>query len=229
MASVIPISITYDGGDFSHRESVVPALDQRGLKGTFYVEPTDVLDHLNFWQDVSGAGHEIGNGSMLGACLPDGSLPMWTLEMICEELESSSDLLADLFHAAPHSIGLPLGKAVCSDHPSYAEVLAQRCGRAVRSGFNGLNPVYPQGHLLSVIPMVGLSGTQMIEVVRNALAKESWAILAFYGVGSGDRSVDLAAHDELLDFLVLNSSSLKVEPVAQQMERVRLKTSFRVV
>ena len=226
---MIPVSMTYDGGDPSHRELVLPGLNKRGLHGTFYLEPTDALDGFAYWKKAVELGHEVGDGTLLGACLPDGSLPRWSQAMILEELRSSGELIDDLFRGAPYSVGLPLGKSVCDDSENYAPAVAQGIERAVRTGNNGWNSIEPDNLLLNFVPMVGLTGTQMIEVVRNAIKAQKWVILGFYGVGSGPRSVDLGAHEELLDFLIQNEDLVKVETVARVAEQARLKASFKVV
>jgi peptidoglycan/xylan/chitin deacetylase (PgdA/CDA1 family) len=228
MKSLIPVSLSYDGGDMSHLETVVPDLNDRGLKATFYLEPTHLLEQIVEWRSVAAVGHEIGNGCLLGACLPDGSLPAWTLEMILEELVASRELLADLLPGRISTAALPWGKAECSESDDYAVDVIEAMG-PVRTGAVGFNDVQSPGHRLRMIPMVGLSGKQMVDVVRQAQDKEQWPILSFGGVGSGERSVDVSAHRELLDYLVSHKPEFSTKPVIHLVESSILKSSFRVV
>ncbi len=57
------LSLTFDDGDPIHLDLVIPELDKRGLKGTFFLIAAK-LDRLTEWQKASQEGHEIGNHSL---------------------------------------------------------------------------------------------------------------------------------------------------------------------
>lgn len=228
MERPVPLSLSYDGGHISHLETVLPDLNERGLRGTFYLEPTSLLEEIVEWRGVSAAGHEVGNGSLIGACLPDGSLPAWTVEMILDELEASQELMQDLLPGTLSTAALPWGKAVCSETDDYSGAVAEALG-PVRTGVVGFNDALDPDLRLKMVPMVGLDGRQMVDVVRQAMGRGEWAILSFGGVGSGDRSVDAVDHRILLDFLVSHKLEVETLPVAKVVERAALKASFRVV
>jgi peptidoglycan/xylan/chitin deacetylase (PgdA/CDA1 family) len=63
------IYLTYDDSLAVHRETVVPDLADRGLRGTFYVPAAraDLHERVAGWRAVT-AGHELGNHSCWHPC-----------------------------------------------------------------------------------------------------------------------------------------------------------------
>ncbi len=208
------VSLTYDGGQLCHLETVAPQLNEVGFKATFYPDPVSMLSDLKAWRLQSIEGHEIGNGSLLSAALPDGSLPAFTPQMLLEDAEECETLLREVFpDQGPASLALPWGADRCADGQSYHWLLAQRFP-VIRSGNHGVNRLGQamSASLLSV-PVVGMSGSEMIDLVRLALHGDSWLILCFSGVGVGDVSIDAKAHAQMLSFLEASRSMVDVLPV----------------
>lgn len=215
------VSLTYDGSCRSHLEVVLPQLDRVGLKATFFAEPAGMLDEFPSWREAHGHGHEVGNGSLLAAALPDGSLPAWSAEMVYDDLAEAADLLEELFPGSGHSVGLPWGRAVCGDGEEYLGVVS-RSYPVVRTGERGMNaPGAVDPSRLRMVPMEGLCGEEMIEVARAAIQRGGWVVMAFDGVGSGARAVDAGAHRELVAFLKMSEDLLEVLPVWEAAQRFR--------
>lgn len=221
------ISLCYDGGHISHWESVIPALAKVGLQATFYVEPTVLLDQVSVWRHAAEAGHEVGDGSLMGACLHDGSLPMWTLAMVLDEVSSARDLIEDLIPGHVSTVGLPWGDAVCSDCDDYAPTLVREFG-LVRTGSTGFNRREGFDGLIKVIPMAGLSLAQMGDVVNQLKEDGGWGVLSFDGVGSGNRAVDARAHAGFLENLAVDDE-IEIEPVIEAAKSMTGRASFRVL
>ena len=55
------VSLTFDDGCASHQSLGIPALDARGLKGTFFVITNKVAGDWDPWRNASVTGHEIGS------------------------------------------------------------------------------------------------------------------------------------------------------------------------
>ncbi len=214
------VSLTYDGTLPGHLEVVVPQLQTFGLLGTFYADPASLLDDYPAWNRAALSGHEIGNGALIGAALPDGSLPAWTEEMICDDLSEADDLIEELFpEQASHSIGLPWGKALCGNDQSYLRAIAGS-HPVIRTGEPGLNkPNQTNLRALRMVPMEDLEADQMIEAVRIGIQHQAWVILAFEGVGEGHRAIDSECHRRLLGFLKMSSDLVEVAPVIHAASR----------
>jgi len=208
------VSLSYDGTLLCHLHTALPALDRYGLKGTFYAEPTLLMESAPEWRDAQKEGHEIGNGCLFGSSLPDGSLPAWTPQMIVEDVEEADFLLEELFpEQNDHSLALPWGRDVCADGQPYLEEVSQLFN-VVRTGVTGLNNLpKPDNQRLMCVPTADFTGRQLTDVVKTAERNRSWVVLAFEGVGMGENAVDAAAHDFLLSYLADNKESVTVLPV----------------
>ncbi|MGI4732288.1 MAG: polysaccharide deacetylase family protein [Janthinobacterium lividum] len=62
------VSLSYDDGLDCHLDLAMPALEQRGLKGTFYVTMRNIAHRLADWERVSSRGHELGDHTMSHPC-----------------------------------------------------------------------------------------------------------------------------------------------------------------
>jgi len=208
------VSLTYDGTQLCHVETALPDLIDFNLTGTFYAEPSTLLDHYPAWRNAQAKGHEIGNGSLLAAALPDGSLPAWTTEMVLDDLSEANDLIEDLFANQPEcSVGLPLGRAICADSNDYTPTLRSTYS-VIRTGIPGLNQAnFGSANHLKVIDPSDLNGSQLAQIARQAIQSPSWIVFAFDGIGSGSRSVDQKSHRQLLDFLNQNRDLLNIMPI----------------
>jgi hypothetical protein len=111
------ISLTFDDGLPSHRAVVIPALNARGLRATFYLNPRGREDDparqmpwrdwLAEWLPAHTAGHELGNHSLARPCSlniditwgPGLNLLDWTLDQIESDALEAQRRLAELFPA----------------------------------------------------------------------------------------------------------------------------------
>lgn len=206
------VCLTYDGSTWNHLEVVVPSLVASGFRGTFYAEPTHLLERIPDWRQAVAVGHEVGNGCLIGSALPDGSLPAWGHATVREEVAETRLLLHEALGDAPHSFAMPLGADVCRDG-TYLSVV-QSLYSVIRVGQTGFN-ADPASGLLMSLPMAGLTADQMCEVVRGAIQTKSAAVLVFGGVGTGRHAVNRCDHEDLLQFLADNVDLISVMTVTE--------------
>ena len=63
------IMLTYDDGCHTQWENVVPALNEHGFKGTFFLMGCYLTEQdIPQWRRVSQQGHELGNHTIYHAC-----------------------------------------------------------------------------------------------------------------------------------------------------------------
>ncbi|MBX3095548.1 MAG: hypothetical protein KF812_01680 [Fimbriimonadaceae bacterium] len=211
------VSLTYDGALLGHLETVVPDLDSRGLRGTFFGTPTNLLDRIHAWRDARTNGHEIGYGTLLDA----GPLDQWDGDMIREQVDDGQHLLVDVLSLKYQpSVALPWDAGMVRD-------LAGE-GVAVRAGATGLNR---EGHTrldaVRIIPATNASGLELVDYLASAKNENAWIVFAFKGIGEGEDAIDLASHRRLLDELARLSDQVPVRTFGEQSSRLQLVSNTR--
>ena len=201
MATTGHVSLTYDGALLCHLETALPHLDAHGLKATFFAEPALLLENLPGWAEAAASGHEIANGALHGAALPDGSLPGWTPAMVADDVKEARSLIEELFpDQAAHSFGFPWGRPL-SDGVDVRSAV-RGIYPVVRSGEPGINRIGEMDlEYLRCVRCDGLSAADMIDFAQSASQPGTWVVLAFEGVGVGERSIDAEDHRRLCEHL----------------------------
>lgn len=214
MATTGHVSLTYDGALLCHLETALPHLDANGLKATFFAEPALMLEHLPGWAEASASGHEIANGALHGAALPDGSLPGWTPSMVADDVRDAKSLIEELFPAqTAHSFGFPWGRPLSDGIDVRSSV--RGLYEVVRSGEAGANRVGETDiGYLRCVRCDGLSAKEMIDCTHSARDTGAWVVLAFEGVGVGERSIDAEDHRLLCEHLA-RPEALIVAPIVR--------------
>ena len=86
------VILTYDDNLKSHHEVVMPQLEAKGFRGTFFLYGYPMkAEDIPQWRDVSKRGHELGNHSMFHQCAT-------------EVTDAPLDIYADSFPLHPLSI-----------------------------------------------------------------------------------------------------------------------------
>ena len=216
------VSLTYDGTQLCHSETVVPHLNGFGLLGTFYADPLPLLDNLPNWKLAVAQGHEVANGCLIGSVDGSGALDSWTPEMVGDDIDETDGMLDELFPGQHiYSFGYPwvTGGAIGI---SYLRRIVEQRHSVCRSGEKGANSLDSLDlAYLKCVPMDDRTADQMIELVRSSVRRGEWIILAFDGVGSGEPSVDASSHLGLCSWLSENRELFDVLTVSQAAERAQ--------
>lgn len=216
------VSLSYDGTLLCHLETVVPHLDRYGLRGTFYAVPERLLEALKPWQEVQLRGHEIANGCLFPWASADGSLDAWTLEMVAADIGDAESLIEESFPSQRNwSFAFPCGHPRCARGQDYREIVEAFAGVA-RSGIDGFN-IGPSCDIryLKRVYCSGFECHEILSMVQMAIDRGEWAILAFEGVGVGDRAVDASSHERLCEFLDSVRDRVWLDPVVSIGNRLR--------
>ena len=80
------VSVTFDDGEDSQYDLAVPALNARGLKGTFFI--STAWASWDEWRDTASQGHEIGSHTINHL-----NLPQLSLAEMEEEIGGSQDII----------------------------------------------------------------------------------------------------------------------------------------
>jgi len=213
--STLPIvSLTYDGTQLCHAETALGDLERVSLKATFYADPVPLLDGLPTWRDACRSGHEIGNGCLSESVSEAGLMGAWTVDMLRDDISETDALIREVLPMQPSfSIAYPWSTGSTDGMKDVRTAVA---GHHIvcRSGVPGLNALDgPELGYLKCVHMQDLNGRELIEIVRAGVRSRCWTILAFDGVGSGDRAVDAKAHRELCSWLTDNADIARIATV----------------
>ncbi len=231
------VSLTFDDGIDSQLEKAIPAMDEAGIRGTFYLLPRgdDWRERLQPWIEVAGAGHEIGNHTLSHR----GSANLWRVGRGLEDMtlaEIEADILAAqerLVHIAPHQKQWTFCYPTYQTHVgrgasrrSYVPVVAKHflAGRA--GGEYGCANRPDRVDLACVWgqPTERMSGFEMIGLVEELTAQGRWVVLIFHEIDGARLTVGSHEFRMLVDYLNRRRGDIWTAPVVEVAHKI---TDFR--
>jgi peptidoglycan/xylan/chitin deacetylase (PgdA/CDA1 family) len=227
------VTLGYDDALASQLDHVVPALNKRGLRASFYIPlngPT-LPARQNEWKAAAAAGHELGNHSLFHGCsakapgrewvLPHRDLDKQTPAQVQEHILAANTWLQSLDGKTrrtftPPCLDLKAGGQdfVKALQPHF--VAYRAANPAMVTDTTALDP-----YAMPVYFVEGWTGEQMIALVEKAAAQRAVVSLLFHGVGAEHLSVTREAHDQLLDHLAKNKARLWTDTMVNVMENAR--------
>ncbi len=211
----LAVSLSYDDALDTQLDFVVPSLEKFKLKASFYILPNapSLNDRLEEWRAVVEKGHELGNHSMYHPCrksLPGRDwvpahhdLDRYSLEQMLEELTTANTFLKAIDGKSERTFTPPCGVLMIENEKEYIqklhEIFVAYKGQGLENDFSAVYA--PQG----------VSGEQLIELVKNVPKKTSLVNIIFHGIEGDYLSVSAEAHNELLKFLADNSKDYYVD------------------
>ncbi|TVZ37726.1 polysaccharide deacetylase [Alteromonadaceae bacterium 2753L.S.0a.02] len=219
------ISLTYDDALAAHLDNVAPALTQHGLLATFYITANSdaFRSRIDDWRAMAMNGHELGNHTLFHPCAgnkpgrawlsKDLYLDKWSKTRYLENLKINDTLLQAVDGKTSRSFAYPCGDTEVGGESYIPDISSEfSAARAVW----GAAPKIAEVDLMSVpAKMVnGNSAKELIALVDEAIANNTWQVFLFHGVGS-DYALDvsLEAHNQLVAYLAKQKSKLWVAPV----------------
>ncbi|MFC1525398.1 polysaccharide deacetylase family protein [Candidatus Latescibacterota bacterium] len=222
------VSLTFDDGMGCHLDRVVPALDERGLRGSFYLLPRgdDWEDRLAPWREVAAAGHEIGNHTLSHTCSGNytgvrGGLELSSLERIEDDILQAQQRLLPL---APHQdrwtfcypcyctfVGQGRGRR------SYVPVVARHflAGRAGGEYGFGNHPATVDLACFWAQTAERMGAFEMIGLAEELTHRGQWVVFVFHAIDGSRLSVASEDFLALLNFLARRRDSIRTATVAE--------------
>lgn len=228
------ICLTYDDGLPSHVNTVGPALDKFGLKGTFFVtvSSASLQDDMDKWRNLAAAGYELANHSVYHPCrksLPGmdwvkdyNNLDDYTVEQMLSELKVANGYLQALDGKKGRTYAYPCAHLFAGG-VSFKDSIVQ-VATAARGVHDHLVPPaeIDLNNVASWAPN-GVSGQELIAYVQLVMEKKTLGTFCFHGVGAEYLSVSAEAHEELLKWLSEHRREIWVATFEEATEFLRSK------
>ena len=208
------VSLAYDDALDSQLDHAIPALDRYGLKGSFYLQLSNpsVSKRLAEWRAAAANGHELGNHTLFHQCShskPDRSwvqphrdLDTTSVAQVQDQAIVANTMLYAIDGKRERTFTAPCGDLLANGVnylPAIrGEFVAIKAGSSsgVVESMAALDP-----YQVAVAGPVGLSGQQLIALVKEAGAKGTMVNFTFHGIGGDYLANSSEAHEELLRFL----------------------------
>ncbi|MBN2341844.1 MAG: polysaccharide deacetylase family protein [Deltaproteobacteria bacterium] len=213
------VSLTYDDGLASQLQYAVSALNEFGLKGTFFLN--DVSAQKDDWKKVRDAGHELGAHTLHHPCTASfdwveagNASEDYDMPRMAAELDSQLALLRELGQAPPVSFAYPCGTTwIGKEQTSYIPLIQERFLAA--RGVEGNISVRPAP--LMNVPAYFLEGPveAFIGSANAAIEDSGWVVFGFHGVGGDYLTVSNDDHRAFLQWLVEHKENIAVLPFGE--------------
>ncbi|UZD23840.1 polysaccharide deacetylase family protein [Algoriphagus halophytocola] len=227
------VVLTYDDALNVHLDHVVPDLEVRGLKGTFYLSAffPGSKNRIQDWKKAGALGHELGNHTLYHPCdaslpgrewvSPDNDLHQYTTDQILKEIRMTNVFLESLDGQKERTFAYTCGDTATGEGSFVAAIQDDFvASRGVRGAMNRIGNIN-----LSNVDSYGINGQtgeELIALVKEAQEKQALITFLFHGVG-GEHSlnVSLEAHRELLDYLEANKDLIWTTTMLEAARHVK--------
>jgi peptidoglycan/xylan/chitin deacetylase (PgdA/CDA1 family) len=227
------VSLAYDDALNSQLDQAIPALNQAGLRGSFYLTlSSDVVSQrMGEWRAAAAAGHELGNHTLFHQCSRSGPDRAWvsadndldkiSAGQLAAQIRVGNTLLQAIDGKTERSFTAPCGDLLAGGQNYLPLIKADFV--AIKAFFGGVVPDMAtlDPHAVGVAVPVGVSGAQLIAQVKQAAAAGTMINFTFHGIGGDHLSVSAQAHAELLSYLAAHRELYWTDTFLNIMKYVR--------
>ena len=228
------VSLAYDDALDSQLDNAIPALDRAGLHGSFYLQLSNpsVARRMGEWRAAAAHGHELGNHTLFHQCShavaghewvqPHRDLDTTGPAQMADQVLLGNTMLQALDGRSARTLTVPCGDRLAQGQDYLPAVRAGFVaikaggGPAVIPSMAALDP-----YAVPVLAPVGLSGAELIALVKQAQAQGSMVNFTFHGVGGDYLSESREAHEELLRYLAEHRSEIWTDTFLNIMQYVK--------
>ncbi|WP_310385602.1 polysaccharide deacetylase family protein [Roseateles sp.] len=207
------VSLAYDDALNSQLDTAIPALNQAGLRGSFYLTlSSDVVSQrMSEWRAATAAGHELGNHTLFHQCSRSGPDRVWvsadndldkiSATQLAAQIRVGNTLLQAIDGKAERSFTAPCGDLLAGGR-NYLDLIKGDFV-AIKAKVGGVVPDMAKldPHAVEVFVPVEVSGAQLIALAKQAAEAGTMINFTFHGIGGDHLSVSAQAHAELLSYL----------------------------
>ena len=233
------VSLAYDDAIDSQLDNAIPALDRAGLKGSFYLTLANpsVDKRLDEWRAAAARGHELGNHTLFHLCsakvaghewvTPDLDLDTVSATRMAAQVRIANTMLHAIDGRTERTFTVPCGDrmALGGDYVDLVktEFVAIKSGSAgVIADMATLDP-----YRVGVTVPEGVTGEQLIALVKAAQARGTMINFTFHGVGGDYITTSKQAHEELLAYLAAHRAEVWTAPFIDIMKYVKARQAAK--
>ena len=226
------VSLSYDDAIDSQLDNAVPALDNAGIKATFYLtlSSESLRKRLPAWRALAAHGHELGNHTLFHPCsralpgrewvTPDNDLDHIRASQWAAEVRVGNTMLRAIDGRSERTFTLPCGDFNASGEPVLPLIAGDFI--AIKAGDGGVVPDMwtLDIHRVGVTAPAGVTGAWLIAQVEAAGARGTMINFTFHGIGGDYLTVSNQAHAELLAYLAAHRDRYWTAPFIEIMRYV---------
>lgn len=227
------VCLTYDDGLDVDLDNVIPVLDSLGFKATFYVpcNSASLNNRLDEWRATAKNGHELGNHTLFHPCFgksmkrnwvsADYDLDNYSMQKIVDEIKLANVFLKAIDGKTKRTFAYTCGDRKIGDEYIWDKIKSDFvAARGVNSELPEINEVDFSN--IGSYMIMEKSGDELINLVKEAMKKNSLIVFLFHGVGGG-HNIDepLKDHNKLLHYLNENVKDIWVAPLVEIAEYIK--------
>ena len=228
------VSLAYDDALDSQLDNALPVLDRHGIRASFYLQLSNpsVARRMEDWRAAARRGHELGNHSLFHQCARSKPERGWveahrnldttSAEQMRDQVLLANTMLMAIDGRAERTYTAPCGDTLAGGRDYLPGVRASFA--AIKVGSNGgvveaMDRLDP--YAVPVLAPSGVSGAQLIAIVKQAARQGTMVNFTFHGIGGDSLGVSAQAHEELVRFLAENRRLFWTDTFLDIMRHVR--------
>jgi peptidoglycan/xylan/chitin deacetylase (PgdA/CDA1 family) len=233
------VSLAYDDAIDSQLDNAIPALDRAGLKGSFYLTLANpsLMKRLDEWRAAAAHGHELGNHTLFHLCsasvpghqwvTPDLDLDTMSATRLAAQVRLANTMLHAIDGRTERTFTVPCGDAKAQG-VNYVDLVKSEFV-AIKLGDAGAIPDMDRldPYAVGVTAPEGLSGEQLIALVKQAQARGTMINFTFHGIGGDYITTSKQAHEELLAYLAAHRDTIWTDTFLHLMTWVKARQAER--
>jgi len=192
----VAVSLSFDDARPSQIDTLLPLLNEYGVKATFYVTPRNLPQRIAGWRELVAAGHEVGNHTVSHPCSINfafcraNGLEDYSLDRMEGEILECNRQVEMLLGVTPQTFAYPCGQTFVGRGTatrSYVPLIARHfiAGRGFMGEWHNVPAVCDLAQLigrdLDQKPFAVLR-----EWIDAAREENGWLIFAGHDAGEGD-------------------------------------------
>jgi peptidoglycan/xylan/chitin deacetylase (PgdA/CDA1 family) len=221
------IVLTYDDSAPSQLQYAVPALNEAGLKGAFFLTGNNMPpESIPAWRAVAEAGHELANHTITHPCragtddMPERyTSESYDVPTILAEIRTMNAFLTALDGRTTRAFGAPCGHTTAGGANFYGPLIASGMSTYFRD--EGVPPIAANMPPAMVASPSEVSGADMIAWVERVRAAGALGIIVFHGIGGDYLAVSDEAHRELVAHLAAHQDTIWTARFSDAMDYIK--------